>query len=78
MPLIVHAEPNEIAPVVEPDPVVGAVATGAVVTIGAIQVPDVVSVHVAGKPRETHDEKFVVDAAEPANGIQMIVAEPLR
>jgi hypothetical protein len=54
------------------------VATGAAVTIGAIQVPDAVSVHVAGKPRETQEEKFVVDAAEPANGTQIIVAEPLR
>jgi hypothetical protein len=37
-----------------------------------------VSIQVAGKPRETHDEKLVVEAADPANGIQMIVAEPLR
>lgn len=77
-PLIEHAEPKEIAPEVEPEPVVGAVATGAVVKIGAIQAPDAVRVHVAGNPRETHDEKVVVDAAEPANGIQTIVAEPLR
>ena len=78
MPLIVQAEPNEIAPVVEPEPVVGAVATGAVVTIGAIHAPDAVSVQFAGKPRETQEEKFVVEAAEPAIGTQMIVAEPLR
>ena len=56
----------------------GAVATGAVVKIGAIHEPDAVRVQVAGKPRETHDEKLVVEAADPANGIQMIVAEPLR
>ena len=56
----------------------GAVATGAVVKIGAIHEPDAVCVHVAGKPRATHDEKFVVEAAEPANGTQIMVAEPLR
>ena len=78
MPLIEHAEPKEIAAVVEPEPVAGAVATGADVTIGAMHVPDEVSVQVAGKPRETQEEKFVVDAAEPANGTQIIVAEPLR
>ena len=63
---------------IAPAPVAGAVVTGAVVIIGAIHVPDAVRVHVAGKPRETHDEKFVVEAAEPAIGTQMIVAEPLR
>ena len=47
-------------------------------TIGEIQAPEAVSIQVAGKPRETHDEKLVVEAAEPAIGTQMIVAEPLR
>jgi hypothetical protein len=64
--------------VAEPAPVVGATATGAVATIGEIQAPDAVSIHVAGKPRETHDVKLVVEVAEPATGTQMIVAEPLR
>ena len=46
--------------------------------IGAIHEPDAVCVHVAGKPRETHEEKFVVEAADPANGTQITDAEPLR
>ena len=47
-------------------------------TVGEIQAPEAVSIQVAGKPRETHDEKMVVEAAEPANGTQTMVAEPLR
>ena len=83
MPLIEHAAPNWIEVVIDPAPVAGAVATGSVATgaaakIGAIHEPDAVCVHVAGKPRETHDEKFVVEAAEPAKGTQIMVAEPLR
>ena len=62
----------------EPAPVAGAIATGAVATTGEIQAPEAVSIHVAGKPRETHDVKPVVEVAEPATGTQMIVAEPLR
>ena len=74
MPLTEHATPTATAL----DPVAGAVATGDVVTIGAIHAPDAVSVHVAGKPRETHEVKLVVEAADPAKGIQIIVADPLR
>ncbi len=51
MPLTEHATPTATAL----DPVAGAEATGVVVMIGAIQAPEAVSVHVAGKPRETHE-----------------------
>ena len=78
IPPIEHGLPNEIDPVAKPVPVAGAIATGAVVTIGATQVPEALSIQVAGKPRETQEEKFVVEAADPANGTQIIVAEPLR
>ncbi len=74
MPLTEHATPTATAL----DPVAGAVATGVVVMIGAIQAPEAVSVHVAGNPRETHEVKLVVEAADPAKGIQIIVADPLR
>ena len=62
----------------EPAPVAGAIATGAVATTGEIQAPEAVSIQVAGKPRETHEVKLVVEAADPANGIQTMVADPLR
>jgi hypothetical protein len=75
-PLTEHAEPNPVDPVVAA--VEGALVVGTEVRSGAMHEPDAVRVHVAGKPRETHDEKLVVEAADPANGIQMIVAEPLR
>jgi hypothetical protein len=71
-----HATPIAIAGVFTP--VAGTVATGAEAKAGAIHAPEAVSVHVAGKPRETHEVKLVVEAADPANGIQTMVADPLR
>jgi hypothetical protein len=69
VPFDEHGAPNRIVPVV---------VEGAVAISGAIHAPEAVIIHVAGKPRETHDENEVVEAAAPATGTQIMDAEPPR
>jgi hypothetical protein len=62
--------------------IVGAVATGAVYTTGAMHEPAAVRVQVAGKPSSAHDRVEIavlgaVAAVDVAYGVQMSVAVPL-
>jgi hypothetical protein len=72
----VHAIPGKIDPTF-----VGAVATGAVTTIGATHDPVAVRDHVAGKPSAAHDRIEIallgaVTAAVVPYGVQTSVAVP--
>jgi hypothetical protein len=72
----VHAIPGKIDPTF-----VGAVATGAVTTIGATHDPVAVRDHVAGKPSAAHDRIEIavlgaVTAVVVPYGVQTSVAVP--